>query len=79
MNKTLAIIKMVQIENAFIHLNVLKHKVQDYEKDFLEFLLVEQDKHQERDIDTLMQYICGETLEEQLIKVLQARQERQAL
>ena len=63
-------------ENCFITLNILSPEIQEYEEDFLEFLLVEYKYKQETELDGLMRYLDGETFDETFIKVLSHRQKR---
>ena len=63
-------------ENCFITLNILSPEIQEYEEDFLEFVLEEYKYKQDTELDGLMRYLDGETFDETFIKVLTNRQKR---
>jgi hypothetical protein len=63
-------------ENSFVTLNILSPEIQEYEEDFLEFLLGEYKYKQDTELDGLLRYLDGETLDEIFIKVLSHRQKR---
>ena len=63
-------------ENCFITLNILSPEIQEYEEDFLEFLLEEYKYKQDTELDGLLRYLDGETFDETFIKVLSHRQKR---
>ena len=63
-------------ENSFITLNILSPEIQEYEEDFLEFVLEEYKYKQDRELDGLLRYLDGDTFDETLIKVLKNRQKR---
>ena len=57
-------------ENCFITLNILSTEIQEYEEDFLEFLLGEYKYKQDTELDGLLRYLDGDTFDETFIKVL---------
>jgi hypothetical protein len=63
-------------ENSFITLNILSPEIQEYEEDFLEFVLEEYKYKQDRELDGLLRYLDGDTFDETFIKVLSHRQKR---
>ena len=63
-------------ENSFITLNILSPEIQEYEEDFLEFVLEEYKYKQDRELDGLLRYLDGDTFDEIFIKVLSHRQKR---
>ena len=63
-------------ENSLITLNILSPEIQEYEEDFLEFLLGEYKYKQDTELDGLLRYLDGETFDETFVKVLSHRQKR---
>jgi hypothetical protein len=63
-------------KNCFITLNILSPEIQEYEEDFLEFLLGEYKYKQDTELDGLMRYLDGDAFDETFIKVLSHRQKR---
>ena len=63
-------------ENCFITLNILSPEIQEYEENFLEFLLGEYKYKQDTELDGLLRYLDGDTFDETFIKVLKNRQKR---
>ena len=63
-------------ENSLITLNILSPEIQEYEKDFLEYLQEEYKYKQETELDGLLKYLDGDTFDETFIKVLSHRQKR---
>ena len=63
-------------EKSLITLNILSPEIQEYEKDFLEYLQEEYKYKQETELDGLLRYLHGEPFDETFIKVLTNRQER---
>ena len=63
-------------ENSFITLNILSPEIQEYEEDFLEFVLEEYKYKQVTELDGLLRYLDGDTFDETFIKVLKNRQKR---
>ena len=63
-------------ENSFITLNILSPEIQEYEEDFLEFVLEEYKYKQDTELDGLLRYLDGDAFDETFIKVLSHRQKR---
>ena len=63
-------------EKSLITLNILSPEIQEYEKDFLEYLQEEYKYKQETELDGFIKYLNGENFDETFIKVLQNRQKR---
>ena len=63
-------------EKSLITLNILSPEIQEYEKDFLEYLQNEYKYKQDTELDGLLKYLDGDTFDETFIKVLSHRQKR---
>jgi hypothetical protein len=63
-------------ENSFVTLNILSPEIQEYEEDFLEYLLEGYKYKQDTELDGLLKYLDGDTFDETFIKVLSHRQKR---
>ncbi len=63
-------------EQELIRQKVLSPEIQEYEEDFLEYLLEEYKYKQATELDGLLRYLDGETFDETFIKVLTNRQKR---
>ena len=63
-------------EKSLITLNILSPEIQEYEKDFLEYLQEEYKYKQETELDGFIRCLNGDTFDEIFIQVLQNRQKR---